>query len=101
MAENKNVTGELIDDKIKDSRNIILFIIAFSTIMIIAGTFYIGAAYSCRNSEGELIGGFNLIKLKCNNIETIGVCKYKDQLLIPPKEVTGTAGIPLINTGWD
>ncbi len=60
-----------------------LFIIGFSIIIVLAGIFYIGAAYSCRNSNGELVAGLNLIKVKCNNIDVIGVCVDKGRYYIP------------------
>ena len=69
-----------------ENKNIVLLITGFSILMVIAGMFYIGAAYSCRNSNGELLGGLNLIKLRCNEIDVIGVCEYGSQLLIPPNE---------------
>ncbi len=75
--------NKLKENKI-NKKTIILFVIAFSIVIVIAGVFYIGAAYSCRNSNGELIGG--LLELKCNNIDIIGVCEYGDKLLIPPNE---------------
>ena len=48
-----------------------------------AGMFYIGAAYSCNNSQGELMGGLNLMALQCYNIDITKVCEYAGNYYIP------------------
>ncbi len=69
------------------NENLTYFLIGFSIIIVLSGMFYVGAAYSCRNSNGELLNNLNLFKIKCNNIDVIGVCEYEENYYIP-KNIT-------------
>ena len=66
--------------------NLAYFIIGFSIIIVLAGTFYIGGAVTCKNSEGELINwGYNI---KCNKIDIVKACEYGGKLYTYDTNIT-------------